>query len=310
MAFIRPDIIRPPSEARSYFLPLTAGCSNNTCGFCNYYGYQLRTRPSAEVKQEIDALAAYLQHGLRTTEMPDMVYAIADEWDGKRIFLQDGDALVYPYEQLEEALQHLNARFPALERIACYATAPDILRRSPAELETLRKLKLGIVYMGVESGSDEILREIGKGFDSEQIVAAGKRATAAGITLSVTVILGLGGVEKSAAHALATAQILTRLDPEFAGALTLTLIPGTPLFEKNRRGEFQLISPLQSLQELKLIIENAKFSGCFFSSMHASNYFSVRGKLPQEKNQMLSRLDYVLARQDPALLRPEFLRGL
>ena len=214
MPFERPNIIRPPSEARSYFLPLTSGCSNNSCSFCNFYGCQLKTRDLAGVKKEIDALALYMKHRLRIPEMPLIVYAIANEWDGKRIFLQDGDALVYPYPQLKEALEYLNGKFPRLERIACYATAQDILRRSADELKALKDLKLGIIYMGVESGDDEILREICKGVNSRQIVEAGKRIKAAGIINSVTVILGLGGQERSQEHAMATAKILSELDPE------------------------------------------------------------------------------------------------
>ena len=310
MPFVRPEIIRPPSEAGSYFLPLTSGCSNNTCGFCNYYGYQLKIRDLAEIKQEIDALALYMKPGVRVPGTPEIVFAIANQWDGRRIFLQDGDALIYPYPQLKEALEYLNQKFPGLERIASYATAQDILRRQPDELKALKRLKLGILYMGVESGSDEILFEIGKGVNSRQIVDAGQKIKAAGILSSVTVILGLGGTERSQEHALATAKILSELDPDFAGALTLMLVPGTPMYKKNQQGELPLISPMQSLQELKMIIQNATFSNCFFSSMHSSNYFSIRGRLPQEKDLMISKLDSILSSQDPALLKPEFMRGL
>jgi radical SAM superfamily enzyme YgiQ (UPF0313 family) len=310
MSFARPDIIRPPSEAGSYFLPLTSGCSNNQCGFCNFYGLTLKMRDLDEVKNEIDALAAFVKQGIRVPGIPFVVYAIADEWDGRRIFLQDGDALVYPYPQFKEVLEYLNQKFPDLERVGCYATAQDILRRSVEELKALRELKLGIIYMGVESGDDRILKYIGKDIASREIVAAGKMIKAAGIASSVTVILGLGSIERSREHALATAQILTDLDPDFAGALTLTLIPNTPMYDRWRRGEFSLISPLQSLEELKLIIENARFTNCFFSSMHASNYLSVRGKLPETRDKMLAQLNYVLKSRDPALLRPEFMRGL
>ena len=138
MAFIRPDIYRPPSEAGSYFLPLTRGCSNNSCGFCNFYGCKLEIRDLAEVKQEIDALALYMKQGIHIPGIPNIVYAIADEWDGKRIFLQDGDALVYPFPDLKEALEYLNRKFPSLERIACYATAQDVLRREQGELRHRR----------------------------------------------------------------------------------------------------------------------------------------------------------------------------
>jgi radical SAM superfamily enzyme YgiQ (UPF0313 family) len=310
MPFERPDIIRPPSEAGSYFLPLTSGCSNASCVFCNFYGCQLNIRDLAEVKKEIDALALYAKHGLHIPEIPEIAYLIAGTWDSRRIFLQDGDALIYPYPQLKEALQYLNQKFPELERIACYATPQDILRRSMEELKTLRDLKLGIMYMGLESGDDAILRDIGKGVNSRQIIEAGQKIKAAGIASSVTVILGLGGQDRSQEHSLATARVLSELDPDFAGALTLTLVPGSPLFEKNRLGAFTLISPMQSLQELKTIIENATFSNCFFSSMHASNYLSLRGILPRDKVSMLSSLVYVLSRGDAAMLKPEFMRGL
>lgn len=310
MTFIRPDIIRPPSEARSYFLPLTAGCSNNSCTFCLYYSAQLRVRELEDIKKEIDALALYLRHGLRRPDMPQIVYAIADEWDGRRVFLQDGDALVYPYIGLRQALEYLNENFPGLERISSYATPQDILRLSISELKALKDLKLGILYMGIESGDDKVLNYIGKGVNAAQMIEAGKKVKEAGLILSVTVILGLGGVEGSRRHALETAGVLSAIDPEFGGALTLTLVEGLPLSEQCRRKEFSPISPFQSLQELKWMVENAAFSHCFFSSMHASNYLSVRGFLPQDKDRLLSQLNSVLSRRDPGLLRPEFMRGL
>jgi radical SAM superfamily enzyme YgiQ (UPF0313 family) len=310
MSFERPDIIRPPSEAGSYFLPLTAGCSNNRCTFCNFYGLKLQIRNVENIKKEIDALAAYTQSGIHVVDQPHIVYYVANEWDGRKVFLQDGDALVYPYTQLIEVLEYLNQRFPDLERISAYATTQDTLRRSHEELKQLRKLKLGILYMGVESGDETILKKIDKEATSQQIIEAGRKIKDAGILSSVTIILGLGGVEHSNQHAMATAKILTALDPDYTGALTLTLIPGTPLYDQAKKGEFNLISPVQSLQELMTIIENSTFSNCFLSSMHASNYFSVRGKLPDNKAKMLAQLNLVLSKNDPSLLRPEFMRGL
>ncbi|MFC1934259.1 radical SAM protein [Chloroflexota bacterium] len=310
MNFKRPEIIRPPSEWRSYYLPLTSGCSNNTCTFCNYYGVKLRIRGVQDVKKEIDALSLYMTHGIRVPDIPDIAYAVAQEWDNKMVFLQDGDALVYPFPELVEVLQYLNEKFPYLERVAAYATAQDILRRSPDELKRLSALKLGILYMGVESGGEEVLKRIGKGVGYHQMVEAGRKSREAGITLSVTVILGLGGVEDSKRHSLATARILTDIDPDYAGALTLSLVPGTPLYQQVQQGDFHPISPFQSLEELKVIVENSSFSSCFFSSMHASNYFAIRGRLPDEKERMLGELEYILAREDRSLLRPEFLRRL
>jgi radical SAM superfamily enzyme YgiQ (UPF0313 family) len=308
--FERPDIFRPPSERESYFLPLTSGCSNNTCTFCGLYGTKLRLRDVREVKKEIDALSMYVRHGVRVPDIEDIVYAIAQRWDGKRVFLQDGDAMVYPFPKLVEALQYLNEKFPNLERIGSYATPQDILRRSVDELKKLKELKLSIFYTGVESGDDEVLLKIGKGVNSSQMIEAGRKAKEAGVTLSLTVILGLGGVEGSRKHVLETARVLSAIDPEYAGALTLTLIPGTPLWQECQQGTFHPITPFESLEELKGMIKNSNFTNCFFSSMHASNYLSVRGRLPQDKERMLKELERVLSKKDASLLRPEFLRGL
>jgi radical SAM superfamily enzyme YgiQ (UPF0313 family) len=310
MSFSRPDIIRPPSEWKSYFLPLTSGCSNNTCTFCGYYGSKLQIRDIADIRSEIDALALFTRRGMRLPNVSKVVYAVAQGWDGKRIFLQDGDALVYPFPKLREVLQYLNEKLPSVERIGTYATPQDILRRSVDELRELKRLKMGIFYTGLETGDEELLQKIGKGVSSDEAVEAGKKVKKAGISFSVTVILGLGGIEGSQKHVLETARILTEIDPDYVGALTLTLVPGTPLFAQWERHEFHPLSPFQSLEELKLIIEDSNFTDCFFSSMHASNYLSVRGKLPQDKERMLGEIEKVLAARDPSRLRPEFLRGL
>jgi len=310
MRFERPDIIRPPSEWRSYFLPLTRGCSNNTCTFCNYYGTRLQIRESDDVKREIDALAAYTTKGIYLPGVPHVVYEIGHSWDGKRVFLQDGDALVYPFSRLREVLNYLNEKLPNLERISTYATPQDILRRSQDQLSELKELKLSIFYTGIESGDDKVLQKVGKGVKHQELIEAGKKVKEAGITLSMTVILGLGGVEGSEEHALETAKVLNEIDPHYGGALTLTLVPGTPLHEEWKHGEFRVVSQFQSLEELKTIIENSNFTDCFFSSMHASNYLSVRGRLPQDKEKMLKAIETVLTIRDPSLLRPEFLRGL
>jgi len=310
MAFERPEIMRPPSEHASYYLPLTAGCSNNTCTFCGYCLTNLSIRDLQEVRQEIDAMTLYMNHHVRVPSQADIVYAILRRWDGRRVFLQDADALVYPYARLVEVLQYLNDKFPHLERIASYGTPQDILRRSMDELKAVKDLKLGILYMGVESGDDDVLKQICKGVSHEQMVEAAKKVKESGILLSVTVILGLGGIKGSQKHALETSRILTEMDPDYAGALTLTLIPGIPLYEEWERGDFELISPFESLRELKAIVENSDFSNCFFSSMHASNYYAIRGSMPADKGKVLRQLDAILAKKDPALLRPEFLRGL
>jgi radical SAM superfamily enzyme YgiQ (UPF0313 family) len=308
--FKRPDVWRPPSERNSYFLPLTAGCSNNTCTFCNFYGNRLQLREHEEVKSEIDALALFVEQGIVLSNVDQLVYITAQHWDRRRIFLQDGDALVYPYPKLIDILEHLNRKFPDIERIGTYAAPQDILRRSLEELKELKRLKMNIFYTGIESGDDKVLERIGKGVSHNQMVEAGRKAKEAGIILSLSVILGLGGVEGSQGHVLETARILSEIDPEYAGALTLTLIPGTPLYEQAHRGEFDLLSPFEFLAELKGIIENSSFTNCFFSSMHASNYLSIRGTLPADKERILSQIQRVLDEGDSSKLRPEFLRGL
>ncbi|MBN1381121.1 MAG: radical SAM protein [Deltaproteobacteria bacterium] len=310
MSFIRPEIIRPPSEHASYYLPLTSGCSNNTCSFCAFSFSKLGIRDLADVKQEIDAMSLFVHQRMWVAGQPNIIYAILQGWDGRKLFLQDGDALVYPYPKLLDALNYLNQKFPDLERIASYATPQDILRRSVDELKALKEQKLGILYMGVESGDNAVLKRIHKNADHDQMVEAGKKVKAAGILLSVTVILGLGGVRGSEKHALETARVLTEMDPDYGGALTLTLIPRTELYQEWQRGDFDLITPMDSLQELKTIVETAQFTNCFFSSMHASNYYAIRGTMPKDKEKVLKQLNAILSRRDPAMLRPEFLRGL
>ena len=308
--FVRPEVYRPPSEHDAYYLPLTSGCSNNSCTFCRYCGYKLMMRDMADVKREIDAMALFINNRIQIPGMSDMVYMMVSRWDGRKIFLQDGDALIYPWIRLKEIIQYLHLKFPRLERIASYATPTGLLRLTMEHLKELKRLKVDIIYVGVESGDDEVLKKVGKNATHDQIVAACRKVKAAGIALSVTVILGLGGKQGSEQHARETARILSEIDPEFGGALTLTLVPGTPLYEQCKRGEFQLISPFESLVELKIMIENSSFTHCFFSSMHASNYLTVRGMLPAAKAKMVKQIEDVLARKDPAMLRPEYLRGL
>jgi radical SAM superfamily enzyme YgiQ (UPF0313 family) len=310
MSFVRPEIIRPPSEHGSYYLPLTSGCSNNSCSFCAFSFTNLGIRELDEVKQEIDVMSLYMNQRRWVTGAPDIIYEILNDWNGKKVFLQDGDALVYPYPKLMEALQYLNQKFPVIERIASYATPQDILRRSLKELKALKEQKLGILYMGVESGDDEVLQKIQKNATHQQMVEAAKKVTESGILLSVSIILGLGGVKGSEKHVLETAKILTEMDPDYAGALTLTLIPETGLYKELQRGEFELITPFDSLRELKTIVEHSTFSNCLFSSMHASNYYSIRGSMPKDKDKVLKQLNTLLSRKDPKLLRPEFMRGL
>jgi radical SAM superfamily enzyme YgiQ (UPF0313 family) len=310
MIFKRPEIVRPPSEWKSYFLPLTAGCSNNSCTFCGNYGSKLQIRDVNEVKREIDAVALYLSSNISVTGIPGIVYTIANQWDGEKVFLQDSDALVYPFTELVEILEYLDRKLPSVKRIAAYATTQDILRCSIAQLKQLQQLNLGMLYIGLESGDNAVLKHVDKGVTAEQAIEAVRRVKTAGILTSVTVILGLGGKTGKERHALETARVLSEMDPEYVGALTLTLVPGTPLYKEWERGEFQTITPFASLGELLTMMKHSNFTNCFFSSMHASNYISVRANLPQDKAEIVKQLTAFIKKGDPDLLRPEFLRGL
>lgn len=286
-------IIRPPSEANSFLLPVTTGCSQNKCTFCGtYLGVKFRIRPLEDIKQDIDRVAQNYS------------------WSMRRVFLEEGDALICRQPRLVEVLNHLNKRFPYLNRVGTYATPQSALIKSIDELKELNRLGLKIAYMGVETGDEELLKKIDKGVNYDQMVEAGRKIKQAGITLSVTVILGLGGIEDSQNHALQTAKILSDIDPDFAGTLTILLVPGTPLHKEWEEGRFSLISPFQSLEELRLIIQNSSFTNCFFTANHASNYLPIKARFPQQKAEMLKLIEDVLAKRDMSLLRPEFTRAL
>lgn len=286
-------VIRPPSEASSLLLPVTIGCSNNTCTFCHTYnGVQFRVRDVADVKRDIDDVAR--NYG----------------WSVRRIFLEEGDALIYPQRRLVEVLEYIREKFPRVERVGTYASPHSALIKSPEELKELRELGLKIAYLGVESGDEEVLKKVKKNATYDQIVEAGRKIKEAGITLSVTVILGLGGVEGTRQHALKTARILSDIDPDFAGALTLMLVPGMELYDDLQAGRFSLITPFQSLEELRMIIENSDFTDCFFTANHASNYLPIKVRLPAQKAEVLKMITDVINTNDMSRLRSEFTRAL
>jgi radical SAM superfamily enzyme YgiQ (UPF0313 family) len=286
-------VIRPPSEANSFLLPVTVGCSHNACTFCGtFYDFKFAVRRTEEILHDIDEVARHYGRSVR------------------RVFLENGDALICPQEILVEVLRYLKEKFPYLERVGTYATPKSALLKSPDELKKLRELGLTIAYLGVETGDEELLKKVNKGATRGQIIEAGRKLKQAGITTSVTVILGLAGPEGSEKHAVATGQILTEIDPDFAGALTLMLMPGTPLHQDWQEGRFKLISPFQSLVELKLIIENSSFTDCFFTANHASNYLPIKARLPQQKTELLALINKVLETRDESLLRPEYIRAL
>ena len=285
-------IFRPPSEAESLILQVTVGCSYNRCTFCGAYrGKSFRIKRFEEIKEDVDEASSY-GPGIR------------------RVFLADGDALIIPPNGLLRILDYLTLKLKGLERVGIYANAKDILRKSLEELKALKKRGLGILYLGLESGDPEVLKRIKKNVTVDQLIRAARRVKESGILLSVTVILGLGGVERSQIHAKETGRVLSEMDPDYAGALSLMIVPGTPIDEEIETGKLVLPTPFAMIQELETMIEHSHFTQCFFASNHASNYLPLRIRLPEEKEGALRRIREVLRRKDPALLRPEYLRAL
>ncbi len=284
-------IIRPPSEAHSLLLQVTVGCSHNKCTFCPAYKEKkFRIKTDAEIEEDI---------------LEASHYGRID-----KVFLCDGDALIIPQERLERILLSIRKNIRGLDRIGVYANAKSILRKSAAELARLRDMGLGIIYFGVESGNDEVLLNMRKGADRAKLAEAGKRVKESGIPLSVTVLLGIAGVEKSMEHARDTASLLTEIDPEYVGALTVMVVRGTPLWESYAEGSFRLPDKFGLIAELGAMIEHSDFSNCFFTSNHASNYLPVRAHLPGDKKQILGIINKIIQSGDPGVLKPEFLRAL
>lgn len=285
-------IFRPPSEADSLILQVTVGCSYNRCTFCGaYQGKSFRIKRFEEIKEDIDEVSS---HGAKI----------------QRVFLADGDALIIPRKELLRILNYIKEKIRGLERVGIYANAKDILRKEPEELKTLKEAGIGMIYLGLESGNKEILRRIKKNATIDQMIGAAKRVKESGIVLSVTVILGLGGVEGSKAHAEDTAKVLSEMDPDYVGALSLMIVPGTPIEKEIQTGQLVLPTPFGLIEELEIMIENSRFTNCFFASNHASNYLPLRIRMPEEKEEALKRIREVLRRRDPALLRPEYYRAL
>jgi radical SAM superfamily enzyme YgiQ (UPF0313 family) len=283
-------IFRPPSEAGSLILQATVGCSYNRCTFCGaYQGKRFRIKSFEEVQEDIDEVSPYKI---------------------QRVFLADGDALSIPQKRLLQILSYLNAKLKGLERVGVYANAKDILRKRVEELKALKELGLGIVYLGLESGDPEVLKRIRKNATVEQLIDAGKRVKESGILLSVTVILGIGGVEGSQTHAVETGKVLSEMDPDYVGALSLMVVPGTPIEKEIKTGKLVLPTPFGLIQELEMMITHCQFTHCFFASNHASNYLPLRIQMPEQKEEALRRIQEVLRRKDLELLRPEYLRAL
>ncbi len=285
-------IYRPPSEADSLLLQVSVGCSHNRCSYCDMYrDKQFRAKPKEIIERDLREAASL---GPRF----------------RRVFLCDGDALILSTARLLDSLEGIKKHLPWVERVGVYGDTRSVGKKSVEELTALREAGLGIVYHGVESGDDEVLAFIDKGGTRAECVETADKLRAAGIVHSVMVLLGVGGRRLSAQHAKNTASLLTLMDPPFVGALTTTVVPGTPLAAREESGEFELPGKFALLEELRTIVADSDLTACRFSANHASNYLPIRADLPRDKDQLLGLLDQVLSRQDEGLLKPEWMRGL
>ncbi|MDD3023236.1 MAG: radical SAM protein [Syntrophomonadaceae bacterium] len=287
------NVFRPPSEARSYILQCTVGCSHNRCTFCSMYkDKKYRIKSMEEIMADIRMAKLYYGNLLK-------------------VFLADGDALAMETNDLLEILKELYASFPSLKHVGIYASPDSILKKEPEELLELKKAGLTIAYLGVETGDAELLKAIKKGVTYDEMVEAGKKIRQAGILLSVTILLGLAGrTPRAVSHAKETARILNEMNPDYIGALTIMLEPRTELYKKWQKGEFELPEPFEILDELRIMIENMELQGTEFRSNHASNYLAIKGRLPDDKEKILALINGVISKNDRDYLRPDYMRAL
>ncbi|MBL0731549.1 MAG: B12-binding domain-containing radical SAM protein [Desulfosarcina sp.] len=284
------NMIRPPSEANSILLQVTVGCSHNKCKFCGAYnGERFRIKPDSVIMEDIAFAAEYCKRQ-------------------RRIFLCDGDALIIPQKRLLPILKAIEKQVPWVTRVGVYANAKSIKMKTLEELKELKKHGLSIAYMGLETGDDVTLKKIRKGVTSDTMIQMGKKIREAGIKLSITVLLGIAGPERSAIHAKETGRVLSAIDPEYVGALSLMIYPETDLYHEYKSGEFVLLEPNEMLEELRTMIENTNMSRGFFHANHASNYLPIKAKMPKDKESTLQLIDEALGGR--VALRPEWMRAL
>ncbi len=284
------NIIRPPSEANSILLQVTVGCSRNKCTFCGTYrGERFKIKPDSIIMEDIAFAAQYCKHQ-------------------RRVFICDGDALIVTQKRLLNILMEIENQLPWVTRVGIYANAKSLKTKTLDELKTLKNHGLGIVYMGLETGDDVTLKKINKGATADDMIQMGRKAREAGFKLSITVLLGIAGKTRSKIHAMETGRVLSAIDPEYIGALSLMLIPGTPLYQDYASGDFTLLESAEMLEELKNMIAATNLSRGLFYANHASNYLPIKARLPKDKAAAIKLIDSAL--EGNIALKPEYMRGL
>ena len=285
------QIYRPPSEADAYILQATIGCSWNHCTYCDMY------REKAFRVRDLDETLA----DIRTAG-----HSFGD--NVTKVFVADGDALVLDLPHWEAILPACRDAFPRMKRVSAYATAMNVNDKSVDDLKRLRELGLSLLYMGPETGDDVTFKRIAKGSSFDEHVEAARRAHEAGMKVSAIFLLGAGGTERSKEHAEGSAKLITEMDPEFVSALTLTVIPGTPIDKMQTQGKFTLPTVTRMLEELRTMVAGASPTDSVFRTNHASNYLPLAGRLPQDRERIVEALDKALSGE--IALRPEWSRGL
>jgi radical SAM superfamily enzyme YgiQ (UPF0313 family) len=285
------SVYRPPSEAYSLIVQVTIGCAHNKCTFCSMYkDKKFRVRKLNEVLEDFDIARRYYRRV-------------------SRIFLADGDVLVLQNKDLLVILNYIKKLFPECERVGIYGSPKDVLRKSHEELVELLEHGIGIIYIGAESGSDKVLADIKKGATRAEIIESVKKIEAAGIKASVTFISGLAGRDGWEEHAIESGTMISEMEPSYVGLLTLLTEPGAELHRDIIEGRFKTLSPIEVLKETELLLKNTNVTKtCVFRSNHASNYVSLRGNLPQDKEKMLQQLRLVMNHAD--LLKDDRFRML
>ena len=283
-------LFRPPSEAKSLILQVTLGCSNNECAFCEMYKTKKFTvRKFEEIREEIEKVAR-------------LNIAV------QKVFLADGDAFVLSTKRLLEICKEVNMQLSSVRRISAYALPSNINKKSVEELKKLKDAGLSLLYVGIESGDDEVLELISKGESYKSTKLAMLKLKEAGIKASVMVLTGLGGRNYSQQHAVKSAELLNEIQPEFASTLVLSFPFGVDKYKKEFKGDYIEMNTNELLEELQLFMEKLELSETVFRSDHASNYLVLKGRLGKDKQQFLSQINEALSSQSN--LRPEWMRGL
>ena len=284
-------LYRPPSEAKSLIFQVTLGCSFNECSFCDMYrSKEYSERSWDEVKGEIDMMSKMLP-------------------DTTKIFLADGDALNLDTEYMIKIVKYIYEKFPNLERVSCYAMPMNLLKKTPEELDAMKKAGLNMLYLGIETGSDILLKKVTKGATAKTIIKSCKKAKDAGFTLSCMVILGIGGSKYSSENARETAKVISAVKPDYVGALTLYLENGIKdEFMTKFNEEFIRISDSEAIDELEELVSGIDVNDkVVFRANHGSNAYNVAGTFPEDKQAMLDKITWM--KEHPEVVRPQGLRG-